>query len=64
MGIKVDARGQGLRTPHEAFFHQNPKLLGLGKTIWTDKFWGIWGIFGRFISTHFGTVSPMSMFSH
>jgi hypothetical protein len=22
------------------------------KTIWADKFWGIWGIFGRFISTH------------
>ena len=33
------------------------------QTIWTDKFWGIWGIFGRFISTHFGTVSPLSMFS-
>ena len=23
----------------------------------------IWGIFGPFISTHFGTVSPLSMFS-
>ena len=23
---------------------------------------GIWGIFGRFISTHFGIVSPLSMF--
>ena len=22
---------------------------------------GIWGILGRFISTHFGTVSPLSM---
>ena len=20
---------------------------------WADKFWGIWGIFGRFVSTHF-----------
>ena len=31
---------------------------------WIDKSWGIWGIFGRFISTHdFGTVSPLSMFS-
>ena len=29
---------------------------------WADKFWGIWGIFGRFISTHFVTVSPLSMF--
>ena len=27
---------------------------------WADK---IWGIFGQFISTHFGTVSPLSMFS-
>ena len=45
------------------FFHRNPKLtFGLGQTIWADKFWGIWGIFGRFISTHFGTVSPLSMF--
>ena len=57
----------GLRTPNEAFFHRNPKLLGLdrqfGQTIWADKFRGIWGIFGWFISTHFGTVSPLSMFS-
>ena len=30
---------------------------------WVDKFWGIWGIFGLTISTHFGTVSPLSMFS-
>jgi hypothetical protein len=30
---------------------------------WADKFWGIWSIFGRYISTHFGTVSPLSMFS-
>ena len=30
---------------------------------WADKFWGIWGIFGRFISTQFGTVSSLSMFS-
>ena len=30
---------------------------------WAVKFWGIWGIFGRFINTHFGTVSPLSMFS-
>ena len=28
-----------------------------------DKFWGIWGIFGQFIRTHFGTVSPLSIFS-
>ena len=31
---------------------------------WADKFWGILGtIVGRTISTHFGTVSPLSMFS-
>ena len=51
-----------LQTPNEAFFHQNPKLLGLGKQfgLWAHKFWGI---FGQFISTHFGTVSPLAMFS-
>ena len=31
---------------------------------WADKFWGIWGIFGQYISTQFGTVSPLSMFSN
>jgi hypothetical protein len=25
--------GHGLRTPNEAFFHRNPKLLGLGRQI-------------------------------
>ena len=39
------------------------QTYGLGQTIWADKFGGIWGIFGRFISTHFGTVSSLSMFS-
>jgi hypothetical protein len=38
------------------------ETFGLGQTIWADKFWGIWDISGRFISTHFGTVSPLSMF--
>ena len=28
---------------------------------WADKFWGIWGIFGQTISTHFDTVSPLSL---
>jgi hypothetical protein len=32
------------------------------QTNWSDKFWGIWGIFGLCISTHFGTVSSLSMF--
>ena len=38
------------------FFIENPNF-------WADKFLGIWGIFGRFISTHFGTVGPLSMLS-
>ena len=39
------------------------KHFGLGQAIWADKFGGIWDILGKFISTHFGTVSPLSMFS-
>jgi hypothetical protein len=35
----------------------------LGQKSWADKFWGIWGILGQNISTHFGTVSSLSMFS-
>ena len=46
----------GLRTPNEAFFSsKSPNFWA-----WADKFWGI---FGRFISTYFGTASPLSMFS-
>ena len=52
----------GLRMLNEAFFSSKSQTLGLGQTIWADKFWGIWGIFERFISTHFGTVSSLSMF--
>ena len=40
-----------------SLFSSKSQNFGLGQTIWTDKFWGIWVIFGRFISTHFGTVS-------
>ena len=44
-----------------SFFHQNPKLLGLDRQFGrADKFWGI---FGQFISTHFGAVGVSSMFS-
>ena len=32
------------------------------QTNWADKFCCIWGIFSQTISTHFGTVSPWSMF--
>ena len=53
--LKHYVKRHGLQTPNEAF--------GLGQTIWADKFWGIWGIFKQFISTHFGTVCPLSIFS-
>ena len=46
--------------PIKPFFIET---FGLGLTIWADKYWGIWRIFGQFISTHFGTVSPLSMLS-
>ena len=49
--------------PNDGFFHRNPKLFGKGQKNWADKFWGIWGILGQTIGTHFGTVSPLSMFS-
>ena len=42
-----------------SFFDWNPKHW---QTNWADKFWSIWDIFSQFISTHFGTVSPLSMF--
>jgi hypothetical protein len=48
--------------PMKPFFIEIP-TFGLGQTNWADKFWGIWGIFGQFISTHFGIGSPLSMFS-
>ena len=48
--------------PERAFFRK-PQTFGLGQTNWAENFGGIWGIFGRFIGTHFGTVSPLFMFS-
>ena len=48
----------GLRTPRESF-----QTFGLGQTNWAEKFGDIWGVFSRFISTYFGTASPLSMFS-
>ena len=50
-----------LRTPNEAFFHRNPEILGMGRQIGS---WSIWVIFSQTISTHFGTLSPLSMFSN
>ena len=49
-------------TPRESFFRKS-HTFGLGQTNWTENLGGIWGIFGQSISTHFGTVSPLSMFS-
>ena len=49
--------------PNEAFFFIEIQTFGLGQTIWADKFWGIWGIFCQFITTHFVTVCPLCMFS-
>ena len=42
-------------------FLSKSQTFGLKQTIWADKFWGIWGIFDKFIINHFGTVSPLSM---
>ena len=44
-------------------FLSKSQTFGLGQKNWADKFGGIWGIFARFVSTHFGTLSPLSMFS-
>jgi hypothetical protein len=46
-----------------SLFSLKSRTCRLGQTNWADKFWGIWGIIGQTISTHFGAVSPLSMFS-
>ena len=45
-------------------FSSKYQTFGQGQTIWADKFLGIWGTFVRFFGTHFGTVSPLSLFSN
>jgi hypothetical protein len=35
----------GYGQPNEAFFHQNPKLLGLGKQFGQINFWAFGGIY-------------------
>ena len=37
------------------FFSSKSQTFGLGQVIWAGKFWGISGVFVRFISSHFGT---------
>ena len=51
-----------LRTPNEAFFHQNHKLLNLVRQFGLINLEYL-GYFRPIISTHFGSVSPLSMFS-
>ena len=48
-------------TQREIF--QKSQIFGFGQTNWAENYRGIWSIFGQFISTHFGTLSPMFMFS-
>ena len=43
-----------MTSPHcgrtmKPFFHLNPEIWA-----WADTLWGIWGIFGQTMSTHFG----------
>ena len=42
-----------VQMPNEAFFSLKSRNFGLGQTNWTNKFWGILGIFGQSISIHF-----------
>ena len=51
----IDSPWHGLRTPDEASIQNF--------WAWADKFWGIWDIFGRTISPHFGAVCSLSMLS-
>ena len=44
-------------------FSSKSKFLGFRRTFWADKFWGIWCIFGQFISSHFGAESLVHVFS-
>ena len=53
-----------LRTPNEAFYHWNLKLLGLSRQKGQiNSGVHIWGILSQTINTRFGTGSPLSMFS-
>ena len=43
-------------------FSLKSRTFVLGQTNCADNFWVIWSIFSQTISTHFVTVSPLSMF--
>ena len=47
-----------------SLFSLKSRTFGLVQTMWADKFWGIWGIFGQNISLHFGTVSLVCVFHY
>jgi hypothetical protein len=53
----------GLQTPNEAFFHWNPKLLGLSRQIGQINF-GVFSVFSaELLAPILDTVSPFLMFS-
>ena len=60
-----EAQMQGLRTPNEASFPLKFRIFRIGQTKnRKDNFWGVFGQTKKLNnSTHFGTVSPLSMFS-
>ena len=45
-----------------SLFSSKSHTFGLGQKIWTNTFGVFWGIFCQFIRTHFGTLSPLSIF--
>jgi hypothetical protein len=47
--FRLDYSSHGLRTPNEAFFHRNSKLLGLGRQIVQMNF-GAFGVFSADLS--------------
>ena len=61
MSSRVAREKDGLRTPNEAFYIEIP--MGLGKQTGQINSGAFSDIFGHTISTHFGTVSPLSMYS-
>ena len=61
----VDKKKVGTRTTdlQWSLFSSKSPTFGLGQTVRADKFLGILGILGWFISTNFELWSPWSMFS-
>ena len=45
-------------------FSSKSQISELGQTNWADTFLGLWGIFGRFNSIHFGTVNSRAHVFH